>query len=219
MQCPSCGTENSESAKFCRSCGKKLVIEMTVKCPHCGADGQENRLHCTNCGKELAVRPSETRDRFCTACGKKIGPAADVCPFCGHRSRSPWDVSSYEEPSYGDLEESYRPETAKPVVAGVLLILAGLLAIGQGVMFLAANEIVRDYYGSAAGSNLCLCGGLGILFGLVAIGGAVSCFKREGFVFALVGALLGMLGIGFVLGGIFGLVALILIALAKEEFE
>ena len=42
---------------------------------------------------------------------------------------------------------------------------------------------------------------------------------RKGFVFALVGAILGMLAIGFLIGFVFGLLAVVFIAISRTEFE
>ena len=50
MNCPSCGSDNRESARFCDSCGGPLA------------------LRCTSCQAEL-----RSGARFCDACGASVG--------------------------------------------------------------------------------------------------------------------------------------------------
>ena len=54
MLCPSCGSENRESAKFCARCGQSL----TLACPSCGNAYQSGDLFCAECGTALV--PSDT---------------------------------------------------------------------------------------------------------------------------------------------------------------
>src|SRR5215213_8413732 len=49
MRCPSCRTENVDTARFCGSCGWRL----TVACPHCGASVAPDLRFCTSCGGAL----------------------------------------------------------------------------------------------------------------------------------------------------------------------
>ncbi|MGD1154057.1 MAG: adenylate/guanylate cyclase domain-containing protein [Syntrophales bacterium] len=54
MKCPKCQSENSETKKFCRKCGTKLV----VICPNCKSDNDPEDSFCGNCGHNLTL-PSE----------------------------------------------------------------------------------------------------------------------------------------------------------------
>jgi class 3 adenylate cyclase/tetratricopeptide (TPR) repeat protein len=49
MNCPSCGTENPERAKFCMSCGAPLP----TGCPSCGAANPAGAKFCIECGTAL----------------------------------------------------------------------------------------------------------------------------------------------------------------------
>jgi DNA-directed RNA polymerase subunit RPC12/RpoP len=235
LHCPDCGKSNPAGSAYCNSCGRKLPeteLGTSVRCPYCGEPGQEYRFNCTKCGKELprdsSGRPipleAEKGKKFCRMCGKELGPAVTRCPYCGTSLGDIWSPISQPAEFYGE-DESYdnsielRHESSVPIFAGVCLLLAGLAALGQGIIYMIANSIAQSVYGYDIGGSLCFCGGLDALFGLAAIFGAVMCFGRKSFVFALIGGILGMLGVGFLFGAVFGLVGLILVAVSKDEFE
>ncbi len=233
MHCPDCGKSNPAGSVYCNSCGKKLPtvsFEGTVKCPYCGEPGQEYRFNCSKCGKELP-RDSEgkplrtevgTGKKFCRRCGREIGPAVTVCSYCGASTGDVW-ASSQASERYSDdgsyIEMPPTPSSSSPTIAGIMLVLAGILAVGQGAIYFVADNIASGLPGYYSSGALCLCGSLDILFGLAAFGGAYSCFDRGNFWLAITGAVLGMLGLGFLLGGLFGLIGLILVAVSKDEFE
>ena len=54
LECPNCGTVNSEGCKFCSSCGTKLITEEEAP-----------------------------RKRFCTSCGVPLGDGMKFCTSCG----------------------------------------------------------------------------------------------------------------------------------------
>lgn len=61
VTCPKCGALNDPDAKFCTSCGARLVAPEKPKvviCPKCGAENPPNARFCTKCGAEL-VTPGE----------------------------------------------------------------------------------------------------------------------------------------------------------------
>jgi DNA-directed RNA polymerase subunit RPC12/RpoP len=235
MHCPDCGKSNPAGSVYCNYCGKKLPtvdFDGTVKCPFCGEPGQEYRYNCTKCGKELP-RDSEGKPlrtevdlgkKFCRRCGRELGAAVTVCPYCGASTGDVWSGSSSSGSSYSEDGGSYDEispahTSSSPTIAGVMLVLAGLLAVGQGAVYVLADNMVSSLPGYYGGSSLCLCGSLDIIFGLAAFGGAFSCFGRGNFWLAIIGAILGMLGLGFLLGGLFGLIGLIFVAISKDEFN
>lgn len=167
--------------------------------------------------KAAAPKTSNTTKRFCSKCGKEIDATSYTCPFCGEK---PWDVGTdrwsqvYDsEYTYSDSGTLAKDKSSSPVAGGILAILAGVLALGQGLIYMAGSAVVN------LPGALCLCGGIDFLFGAAAVFGGICAIKREHFAIALIGALLGMLGLGLLIGFLFGLIALILIALSKDEFD
>jgi class 3 adenylate cyclase/tetratricopeptide (TPR) repeat protein len=53
MNCPSCGSQNPDRARFCMSCGQPLP----VSCPSCGAQNPGGAKFCIECGTALAAAP------------------------------------------------------------------------------------------------------------------------------------------------------------------
>lgn len=58
MQCPKCGTQNPEEAKFCSSCGIRL--DGKVACPSCGHECDSEAYFCPSCGKQLRKKETPT---------------------------------------------------------------------------------------------------------------------------------------------------------------
>jgi ribosomal protein L40E len=52
MPCQKCGTENDDSANFCRQCGSPLA--KTKHCPKCGEANDADARFCDNCGTSVA---------------------------------------------------------------------------------------------------------------------------------------------------------------------
>lgn len=57
MQCHRCGTDNLDSAKFCRNCGASLA----VVCAHCGQPVAPDDRFCANCGHPTGFDPSAVK--------------------------------------------------------------------------------------------------------------------------------------------------------------
>lgn len=97
-----------------------------------------------------------------------------------------------------------------------MAILAGVLALGQGILWAGVSSAAAAYIPTGA---LCLCGGVDMIFGLASIAGGIMALKRTSFGLALLGAILGMLGFGFLIGALLGLIAVILIAVSRNDFD
>ena len=57
MQCPQCGRQLSDTAKFCSGCGLNLNTTEQLRCPVCGAKQINGNLFCEQCG--AALRPAD----------------------------------------------------------------------------------------------------------------------------------------------------------------
>jgi len=102
------------------------------------------------------------------------------------------------------------------VIAGVLMVIVGVLAFGSGFMYLAVSGVVHDFYGIDLGC----CGVLELFFGMGSLVGGAFAINRKHFHLALVGALVGVLTVGpFFVGSIMSLIAVILVAMGHQDFE
>jgi len=52
--CTQCNTELLDGARFCHSCGAKVVVE-EVECPNCNTANSSDIRHCTNCGFDFSI--------------------------------------------------------------------------------------------------------------------------------------------------------------------
>lgn len=75
-KCPKCGGAVADGAKFCNTCGNKLIEEtICIKCSSplpagskfCGKCGEKQTLQCSECGKEFSAGT-----KFCSGCGKPL---------------------------------------------------------------------------------------------------------------------------------------------------
>lgn len=91
VNCPKCGSENSDNSKFCKACGENLNqikpipenknVKNTKFCSNCGSE-IENTDICPKCG---AKQNNISKTKFCSNCGKSIDINAEICPHCGVR--------------------------------------------------------------------------------------------------------------------------------------
>ena len=80
--CKYCGSENSDEAKTCASCGAK---EFSYKCENCGTlllDGN----FCPKCGVKYGTKPKR-----CPRCGAEY--YSNACPDCGYRNSNHGNTS------------------------------------------------------------------------------------------------------------------------------
>ncbi len=213
MRCGKCGAENADYVVYCGQCGSEL--------PRRTADDSIEAE--ASAPRTPAVEPSSARMepemRYCTQCGKQISASADWCTFCGKRpwvsASRPWDETSWgpgsDYPHYAEVTKTSKTNYA--VVGGVLAIVAGIFALLQGVVTMIWSS---SYF--VGGGLVCLCGGISALFGLGSIFGGSCAMKSENFGLAIVGAILGMISFGFGIGFVLGLLAVVFIAIAHDEF-
>lgn len=212
-KCAWCGSENSGDGRFCPKCGRTAQEAIVPgKCPECGAINAIDMSKCGNCGTALPevrpeMMPKPKPRRACKWCGNEAIPDGDECYECMRR---------HTDTSMGTVERA--KAKGGLAIGAVLLMVAGVLAFVQGVFYLFLESALAAMDVSSYGGVGC-CGLIDILFGLGAIAGGYFAFKRTNYLLALAGGVLGMLGLGFMIGGLLGLVALILIAMEKAEFD
>ncbi|UCH89943.1 MAG: hypothetical protein JSV49_04670 [Thermoplasmata archaeon] len=136
---------------------------------------------------------------------------------------SGYPPSGYPPPGYPPGPSYYPPvpkksESQLPLVAGIILIIGAFAAIGEGAVLLIFGAEMEAAYGF--GELFLLCGIIELVFGLIALVGGAFAVQRKMWALALTGAIFGLISIGFLfIGSICGLIALIMIAISKDDFD
>ena len=163
----------------------------------------------------------EPPKKKCAWCSRDVNAETYICPYCGKNPWGPWGRNRRDEELYdqyvGTEGARYNKASSGLTIGGVMALLAGVLALGQGLLYIVVGQAISSYAPSSG--YLCLCGGLDALFGIVSIGAGVFALQRKHFGLAVVGAVFGMLGLGLIIGFVLGLIAVIFIAICREEFR
>ena len=77
VKCPKCGAELPANAKFCLTCGEKVVsLDDNIICPKCGEATPKGKF-CIACGAPLANK--------CSKCGADVPAGGKFCLECGNK--------------------------------------------------------------------------------------------------------------------------------------
>lgn len=116
-----------------------------------------------------------------------------------------------------------KPKTIMPLLAGVFLIIAGIdgLSFWAFIAFIGGAIAGVPLVGGVLGGILIVCGAIGVIFGILALVGGVMALQRKMWALALIGSILGLFLLGWVFfeGSLFSLIALILLAISRNEFS
>jgi hypothetical protein len=127
-------------------------------------------------------------------------------------------------------EQNQQPinPSSRPLIAGILLIIAGLLGLFTWSMALALDSSMLQNVLPADSpisieqlqSILVTCGIIGCILSIFALTGGIVAIKRKAWGLAIVGGILGLFTIGpMFLGSIISLVSLILVAISRKDFQ
>ncbi len=211
------------------------MMEVTADCPHCGVSNPLGATVCRMCGGPLGhehVRAPGSA--VCSKCGQAVDEGAALCNACTRPAREVLMSNLPEEAAPLEcVHWSEKPaaagRSARVAVAGILILMAGALGIGQAVLALdpglsgsivdiiessvpwaeAVDDMVATYLALQAWM---------LVAGLVAIFGGVFALTGTRFEFAVLGGVLGTLAIGFLMGMFLGLVGLLLLLVSRKEF-
>lgn len=123
-----------------------------------------------------------------------------MCPYCGH------DFRVVMAPA-----QAQRKDSAMPLVAGILIILASIgYFIGGAVM--VAGGAIGSWFDVGEGALAVACGAILLVLGVLALLGGVYAIQKRNFVMALLAGIL-------TIPSILGLIGLILVAVSKDEFS
>ena len=142
--------------------------------------------------------------------------SADICPYCGHDHRVA--AQPLMEP----------PKSKKPLIAGLLMIGSAVLAAIMGIQYLVMDAAEIESLLPALPEGITIedimdmiraCGVVVMIFAAIAMLGSVMAITRRRFGLAAAGSVFAILGYGYLLGSVLGIIALILLLISRDEFK
>jgi ribosomal protein L40E len=208
----------------------------TIECPHCGTVNPSDATNCRICGKHLRHTYRVVDGvPVCTTCGAGNPEGADLCNSCHTPLREliednlPADLPA-EECVHWSEGPSSPGRTAMVLVAGILILMAGVLGIAQSVLSLSpalGGGFLDAYENAVPGASttgdlldqymllqVCV-----FVFGVIAIFGSMFALNQSRFDMSIVGAVSGILAIGLLFGAFLSLVALIVLLTSRRHFD
>jgi hypothetical protein len=142
-------------------------------------------------------------EMYCWSCGSIIKKEAELCVHCGVRVKT------------GLPSRLIKGRSIMPVVGGILGIIAGVTPLIVGIVLISVGATGDDWPDHRSADWLQIGFGIGALaIAIVTMVGSSFAIARRHFVLAMVGGVCAMFSMW-----IFGIPALILIALSGKEFE
>ncbi len=141
------------------------------------------------------------------------------------------------QPEQSTDVDPYAPsvqKTSRPLIAGVLMLLAGALGILTGISLSTIdtstiNSIINltqlqtiypDVTAETIRQIYLVCGTIGIILSIFTILGGIVAVKRKLWGLALTGSILGLFTIGpMFISSILSVISLIILVLARKEFQ
>jgi hypothetical protein len=124
-----------------------------------------------------------------------------VCPYCGHDYRV----------AMAGPAAAQKKESSMPLVAGILIILGSLIYLIAGGVMIAGGAVVWDWTGDEGSAAAVACGAIILVMGVLSILGGIFAIQKKNFALALIAGIL-------TIPSILGLIGMILVIVAKDEF-
>lgn len=150
----------------------------------------------------------------------------------GYESKSSQYSNVPEDPNFSAAKIPAQ-KSSKPLIAGILLMIAGVLAlifwfpvitvdvstIESVVNVSQFQELDPTMTPEKLKGILTICGTIACILAVFSILGGNLSWKRKLWGIALTGSILGLFTIGFLISSILSLIGLILIIISKKEFQ
>lgn len=159
--------------------------------------------------------PIDPPMRYCRHCQAEVGTRDTTCPNCHHDPAHVYSGSGNSGSFYPNgVYKPPRNWRADYLWGGTCAIIAGVLALGQGIGELSFGLDIFSPW-----DHFSLFGMADVIFGLGSMIGGIVAIRRFNFAIAMYGAAMGTLGFGFVIGSAFGVIAVGLIAMSRGDFK
>lgn len=116
-------------------------------------------------------------------------------------------------------------KSAKPLIAGILILFAAAVNMIIGGSLVTGAGILGSMIGGIPGAGfitdlLVMMGAICLIMGIIQLIGAITAIQRKLWGLSLVAAIIALISFGpYFLSSIFGLIAIILLAMSKNEFR
>jgi class 3 adenylate cyclase/tetratricopeptide (TPR) repeat protein len=146
MECPNCLTKNTETRKFCRECGNKLVLI----CPQCRFENIPGDKFCGECGQKLisvnekSVIKSREENLPYRPSAKE--PTIDVAPIEGERKHVTALFSDLA--GYTTMSERLDPEEVKDITSKLFNEISKIIRKYEGFVEKFAGDAVMALFGA-----------------------------------------------------------------------
>jgi len=130
--------------------------------------------------------------------------------------------------SFPDQTQPQQNPSMMPVLAGILLILTGLLGLLTWVSAISVDtSMIQDILPSNSPitaeqlqSFLLVCGIIGSILSIIALAGGIVALRRKGWGLAMIGSVRGLFTIGpYFLASILALIGLIILVISRKDFH
>lgn len=130
--------------------------------------------------------------------------------------------------SFPDQTQPQQNPSMMPVLAGILLILTGLLGLLTWVSAISVDtSMIQGILPSNSPitaeqlqSFLLVCGIIGSILSIIALAGGIVALRRKGWGLAMIGSVLGLFTIGpYFLASILALIGLIILVISRKDFH
>ena len=204
-------------------------------CANCGAALAPDMEECSVCGKRQHHEHTYVHGRsVCAVCGAYNSEGTELCNSCKTpmrdviRANLP-DETEGEECRHWSDEPASAGRAAKVSVAGILVLIAGMLGIAQATLALTpglGDDFLALFEGVIPGmeaadnfiADYILLQIAIFLSGTIAIFGSMFTLNQSKFRVSVIGAVFGIFAIGLLLGAFFSLIGLILIITSRKQF-
>lgn len=129
---------------------------------------------------------------------------------------------------YPEQNEEKKTPSNKPLIAGIFLIIAGLLGLFTWSSALALDSSMIENVlppespitAEQLQSFLTTCGIIGCILSVFTLAGGIVAVKRKAWGLAIVGGILGLFTIGpALLGSVISLLGLIFLVMSRKDFQ